>query len=114
MSGIRAAALLLSLLAIDFRRAVAADEPQAGPGASCIDAVLGKVQCANPDEVCRLLAPGRDPREGSNVDAIFDFRKQDLGDGTEAYVFAHKPGKDAYVYLPNFHFLRSGDRLKLF
>ena len=111
---IRAAALLFALLSISRGRALADDEPQAGPGASCIDAVLAKVQCSNPDEICRLLAPGRDPREGSNVDAIFDFRKQDLGDGTEAYVFSHKPGKDAYVYLPNFHFLRSGDSLKLF
>jgi LysM domain len=112
---IRAATLLLSLCTVvAVAPRAAGDEPQAGPGASCIDAVLAKVQCANPDEVCRILAPGRDPRSGSNVDAIFDFRTQDLGDGTQAYVFSHKPGKDAYVYLPNFHFLRNGDRLALF
>jgi hypothetical protein len=72
------------LIILGARAAAMADEPQAGPGASCIDAVLRKVQCANPDEVCRVLAPGRDPRSGSNLEGVFDFRTQGLGDGTEA------------------------------
>jgi len=111
---IHTGAAVTLLIILGAHAAAVADEPQAGPGASCIDAVLRKVQCSNPDEVCRILAPGRDPRSGSNLEAVFDFRTQDLGDGTEAYVFSHRPGKDAYVYLPNFHFLRSGDKLVLF
>jgi hypothetical protein len=105
---------ILLLVSFAARPGLAGDEPQTGPGASCIDAVLRKVQCSNPDEVCRILAPDRDPRSGSNLEAVFDFRTQDLGDGTEAYVFSHHPGKDAYVYLPNFHFFRSADKLVLF
>ncbi len=108
------ARVALLVLVLGAPPGIGADEPQAGPGASCIDAVLRKVQCSNPDEVCRTLAPGRDPRSGSNLEEVFDFRTQDLGDGTEGYVFSHRPGKDAYVYLPNFHFLRSGDKLALF
>jgi hypothetical protein len=85
----------------------------ASGSSSCVDFVVGNVQCANPEEACRLLLGDRDPHAGSNVDRIFDFRTQDLGDGTKAYVFAHRPGRDAYAFVPSFHFVRDGEKLAL-
>ena len=109
------APIVLSLLLAAICRAEppASESSSGAPGVRCVDVVLRKAQCSNPDEICLLLG-ARDPQAGSNLDAVFDFRKQDLGDGTEAYVFSHKPGADAYSYLPNFHFLRQGDKLELF
>ncbi len=107
--------LALALLACGVARAQSEDpEPPAAAatGARCVDAVLRKVQCSNPDDICKLLG-ARDPQAGSNLDAVFDFREQELGDGSKSYVFAHKPGADAYSYVPNFHFARVGDRLEL-
>jgi hypothetical protein len=86
--------------------------PASGTG-SCVDFVTANVQCANPEEACRLLLGDRDPHAGSNVDRIFDFRAQDLGDGTKAYVFAHRPGKDQYSFVPSYHFVRDGEKLVL-
>lgn len=110
----RVAAIVLSLLLAGVCRARSQESQESGgaPGVRCVDVVLRKARCSNPDEICRLLG-ARDPQAGSNLDAVFDFRIQDLGDGTEAFVFSHKPGADAYSYLPNFHFVRLGEKLEL-
>jgi hypothetical protein len=82
--------------------------------ATCIEAVLAKVECSNPDEVCRtILGPGRSPKESLDFESIFDFRVQELGDGTKGYVFAHRAGSDAYALVPNFHFAEKGGALVL-
>lgn len=79
---------------------------------SCTEALARRVACANPEEVCRILFRGRDPSSGANLDA-FDLRTQDLGDGTEAYVFEQRPGGDPYGFVASYHFVRDGDRLVL-
>src|ERR1041385_8982313 len=71
--------------------------------ATCAEAVAGKVECSNPDEVCKLLLGDRDPNEGV-----------ELGDGGKGYVFAQRAGRDAYSVVPNYHFAKSGDRLELY
>jgi hypothetical protein len=53
------AMLFVSLLG--SHHLLAADAPETGPGASCIDAVRGKIQCSNPDEVCPLLCDASQP-----------------------------------------------------
>jgi len=92
----------------------AAEEESTSPSGSCLEEVRERVACSNPDEVCRLLLKGRNPKSGADLDQIFEFKRQDLGDGTEAYVFAHRPGGDAYAYLPSYHFERRGNRLELY
>ena len=85
----------------------------AGP-VTCADAVSSKVQCSNADEVCRHLMGERDPGEGVDFDGIFEFRVQELGDGTKGYVFAQRAGRDAYSVVPNFHFAMSGEQCELY
>jgi len=106
--------LVAFVLLVSFSSARAAESPpDAGTGNSCVAFVLRSVRASNPEDVCRLLIGNRDPHGGSNVDRLFEFRTQDLGDGTPAYVFAHRPGKDAYAYVPSFHFVRDGEKLVL-
>ena len=88
--------------------------PAAAAAATCAEAVVGKVQCSNAAEVCKLLLGERDPDEGVNFDGMFEFRVQELGDGAKGYVFAKPAGGDAYSVAPNFHFTLSGDRLELY
>src|SRR5882724_89848 len=102
-----------TLVAIALAFASSATVAAAGP-VTCAEAVVGKVQCSNPDEVCRLLLGDRDPSEGVDFDGIFEFRVQDLGDGTKGYVFAQRAGRDVYSVVPNFHFAPAGDRLELY
>ncbi len=82
--------------------------------ATCAEAVVAKVPCSNAEEVCRQLVGDRDPNEGVDLDGMFEFRVQDLGDGTKGYVFMQRAGRDAYSVVPNFHFAKSGERLELY
>ena len=107
--GLRSASFSLALLYV-----VAVPLPAVADPATCAEAVVGKVPCANAAEICRLLLGERDPDEGVNFDGMFDFRVQELGDGTKGYVFAQRAGSDAYSVVKNFHFVKSGDRLELY
>ncbi len=84
-----------------------------GQAHSCVNAVLARVRCANPDEVCQRMLGGLDAYAGSTFSQLFEFQTQDLGDGTEAFVFSQQPGKDPYAYVPSFHFVRDGEKLVL-
>ncbi|MGH7857823.1 MAG: LysM peptidoglycan-binding domain-containing protein [Candidatus Binatia bacterium] len=105
------ASLLLLLTAFSAAVCVAAE--RAAPAGSCVDAILRRVPCSNPDEVCRQLLKGREAGSGATIESLFEFRTQDLGDGTEAYVFTHRSGADTYAYVTDLHFVKQGDRLVL-
>jgi LysM domain-containing protein len=106
-----AVTVLAVLLAAGVARSE--DEPRV-PGTSCVDAVLARVQCTNPEDVCRQILTGRDPHESIAFDSMFEVRQQDLGDGTIGYVFSRRGAGDAYALVPNFHFAPSGGALVLY
>jgi hypothetical protein len=85
-----------------------------GQARTCVDAVRARVQCSNAEEACQRMTGSLDPQTGSNFAELFTFERRDLGDGTNAYVFAQKPGSDPYAYVASFHFMKEADRLVLF
>lgn len=102
-------------LVLAFPWTSGAEEASESPSASqsCVSAVLGRVSCSNPEEVCQRMLGGLDAHAGSTFSQLVEFQTQDLGDGGVAYVFAQRPGDDLYAYVPIFHFTREGERLVL-
>ena len=101
------------VLFFSLRAARGEEAERSGQDYSCVNAVQAIVRCSNPEEVCQRMLGGLDAYAGSTFSQLFESRSQDLGDGTEAYVFAQRPGSDPYAYVPSFHFVREGERLAI-
>ena len=109
----------LVLLTLTWAVVAAAAEQEGGSirqaHADAVAWILSKVPCDNAEEVALRVF-------GESRDSIFalpdcrlslDFRVQDLGDGTTAFILEPPGGNGNWAHIPNYHFVKVGTELQL-